>query len=167
MDFEREEYDDLKAYKIMFNVCEDHRKYLKDLENQFIINKETIARISSEINEYTNNNFDHSIFSLSNSNNNNNSIDSLKTELEIYEQKSKSIHEKMKLQREKVAEFSFILNVLKDNNSNSIISKSDSAKLFEDILKKLQFINSIINIDHYRVRQEIQQLEVLIKNIIL
>lgn len=166
MDFEREEYDDLKAYKIMFNVCEDHRKYLKDLEDQFIINKETIARISSEINEYSNNNFD-SIFSLSNSNKNSNSIDSLKNKLEIYEQKSKSIHEKMKLQREKLAEFSFILNVLKDNNSNSLISKSDSTKLFEDILKKLQFINSIIDIDHYRVRQEIQQLEVLIKNIIL
>lgn len=166
MDFDKEEYDDLKAYKIMFNVCEEHRKYLKELEDQFVINKETISRISSEINEYSNNNFDHSVFSLNNSNKKNNNIDSLKNELEIYEQKSKTIHEKMKTQREKLAEFSFILNVLKDNNNNSMIYKRDNSKLFDDILKKLQFINSIIDIDHFRVRQEIQQLEVLIRNIL-
>ena len=165
MDFDKEEYDDLKAYKIMFNVCEEHRKYLNELENQFVMNKENISRISFEINDYSNN-FDHSVFSLNNINKNSNSIDKLKSELEIYEQKSKSIHEKMKFEREKLAKFSFILNVLKDNKHDSLMIKSDNSNLYEDILNKLQFINSIIDIDHHRAKQEIQQIELLIRNIL-
>lgn len=156
--FDREDYDELEAYKIIMNMYEVQKSELNDLEEKLKNCYSELEKIEESIcNMKDKQDNDLHVFSPIKSNNYD-KIDQLEKQKNEKEKQKKFIHERILKTRELVAKYSFVMSVLKEKQKESENQNLINNDFLQNIIDKISFCKDIVTSDPLRVKEELDAL---------
>lgn len=159
-EFEREDYDELKAYKIISNMYETQKKELNHLEKKLKDNHLKIEKLDENIKIANEKEDKESQIFLPNKSNElfKNEVKKLENRKKDIEKHNDFIHQRIIKTRELVAEYSFVMNILKNKSKETENQIHANQDFLNDMTDKLIFCKEIVMLDPMRVSDELDTL---------
>lgn len=157
-DFDREDYDELKAYKIIADMYDTQKRELNNLEKRLKDHHSHQKKIDENIQIiYKNRESDSQVFSPKKKEDDK-ELKKLEGRKRDVEKQITFVHERILKTRELVAEYSFVMNTLKDKKEESTKQIEMNDNFLNDLIEKVLFCKEISLVDPLRVREELDSI---------